>query len=185
MNNNNKEKINQNLKNENSKNIEENIEENIIQEKNNQDNIDICQNQLKEYQDRYNYLLAEFDNYKKRIEKEKFNWISSGEENVLIDLLPLLDDFERAMNEIEKSKNKDDIKNYIQGFELIYKYLKKMLNKYNIQEIETNIFNPELHEAIMSSNSNKHKSGEIINTLEKGYKRNGKVIRASKVNVAN
>jgi molecular chaperone GrpE len=162
-------------------------------QKNHQDNNQTTQedlkqkeyeNNLKECQDRYNYLIAEFENYKKRNEKERLNWISHAQDTVILDILNIIDNYERALKEIEKSNLSKELLAYLQGFKMIYKDLQKLLEKYNVEEVKSDKFDPQIHEAIISSESENHKSGDIINILEKGYTRNNKIIRAAKVEVA-
>lgn len=156
------------------------MEENIQNETH-----DTCQAELRSCKERYLYLNAEFDNYKKRIERDRAQWISSAQAIVLSDTLPILDDFQRALAQLEKQKLNPESAAYLKGFELIEKSFEKLLKKYEIEEItDTANFNPELHEAIAQVNSNEYPAGSIIEVFEKGYKHKGQVLRPSKVSVA-
>lgn len=137
--------------------------------------------ELENYKNRALYLQAEFDNYKRRMEKDQKSWSERVQENILVDLLPIVDNFELAL---EHMKNTEKDNNNLAGIELIFKELQKFLNKYKIQEITDNDqFNPELHEAVMQQAQEGSESGKIINVFKKGYKHNNKVIRPAQVSV--
>jgi molecular chaperone GrpE len=152
----------------------------------NQESAENCAEQLKEclvqkdeWKDRCIRTAAEFENYKKRTEKEKLLWISSAQSSVINDVLNIVDDFDRAFSQPAG----DDQSRA--GFELIYKSLQKMLEKYGVQEItEIGEFDPNLHEAIMQVESADHKPGDIVQILQKGYMFKGQVLRPAKVSVA-
>ncbi len=157
---------NQEIKQEDIKKFEENIQN--------------LENQLLEEKDRYVRLYAEFDNYKKRTAKEKINLIETASEDVIKALLPVLDDFERALNELKKTENKELIK----GVELIYEKFKKTLISKGLTEIEVkqgDTFNPDIHEAVAQIPGDKKNSGKIHEVIEKGYKLGNKIIRYPKV----
>lgn len=153
----------------------------------NQESAENCAEQLKEclvqkdeWKDRCIRAAAEFENYKKRTEKEKLLWISSAQSSVLTDVLNIVDDFDRAFSQPAGDDQKSR-----EGFELIYKSLQKMLEKYGVQEItEIGEFDPNLHEAIMQVESADHKPGDIVQILQKGYMFKGQVLRPAKVSVA-
>lgn len=129
-------------------------------------------------------LNADFDNYKKRIAKERLSWIVNCQSDLLLDLLPIIDDFDRAFSGYKKGENKD-LDNYIQGFELIYKSLYKFLEKYDVKQMtDFSSFNPEYQEAIAQVDSVDHKPGEIVSVLQKGYFIKDKVLRPARVTVS-
>lgn len=141
-----------------------------------------CSEQLQEIKQKYIYLQAEVDNYKKRVEKERTQWMQSAQSVVFVDLLEIVDDFERAL---QQTAGKADFAVHVTGFEMIEKALQKLLKKYDVQEIEhTHEFDVRLHDAIMQVASDKHQSGEVVGTLQKGYTFKGQVIRPAKVSVA-
>lgn len=143
---------------------------------------DTCLEQLKQLQQKYIYLQAEIDNYKKRVEKERGQWIQSAQALVLTDILPIVDDFDRALEQAGKTP---ELAKHVTGFEMIEKELQKFLRKYDVQEIPyTNTFDAHLHEAIMQTKSDSHQSGDIVQTLQKGYTFKGQVLRPAKVSVA-
>jgi molecular chaperone GrpE len=148
------------------------------------DQLQECKNELAQWKERSLRISADFENYKKRVEREKDQWIRMAQSNILFDLLSIADDFDRALNEARKSGS-DQLKVWIEGFELTKKSLDKLLAKYDVQEVkETVKFNPELHEAVMHVESPDHKSGDVVTVLQKGYVFKGHVLRPAKVSVA-
>ncbi len=128
------------------------------------------------------YLSADFDNYKKRIEKERAQWMDQAAEDVLIHILPIRDDIDRGLVETG-SEQQPGL--HSKGLELIAKGFSKVLAQYNVEEIPLKQeFDPHLFEAIMSVPSEQHTSGEVIAILRKGYMRKGKVLRPAEVSVA-
>ncbi|PID94776.1 MAG: nucleotide exchange factor GrpE [Bacteroidales bacterium] len=131
--------------------------------------------------DNYIRLVAEFDNYRKRTIKEKAELIRSGGESVIVDVLPVVDNFERALKTIDSATDIVAIK---KGTELIYQQLVKMLNDKGVKEIVTdNVdLDTELHEAITTLPVvEEERKGKIIDCTQKGYTLNDKVIRYAKV----
>ena len=128
------------------------------------------------------YLSADFENYKKRVEKERSHWIDQAIEDVLISILPVIDDIDRGLAEI-RSEIHPDL--HSQGLELIAKGFGKILMQYNVEEIPlVKEFDPHLYEALMGVPSEDHTSGEVVAILRKGYMRKGKVLRPAEVSVA-
>lgn len=147
--------------------------------------VDLCQVELKQTKDNLLRLNADFDNYKKRVVKEKISWISDAQAEVIKDLLPIIDDFERATTEYKKKEFTKEFEVWISGFELINKAFQKFLEKHNIREIKDIFaFNPEYHEAIAQIDSENVASGEIIEVVQRGFTLNDKVLRPAKVVVA-
>lgn len=129
----------------------------------------------------YLFLMAEFDNFRKRTGKEKSDIIKNASENVLKGLLPIVDDFERGL---EASANVDDSTSIRQGMELIYQKLLKFLAQNGVKPIESTgqQFDAELHEAIaIVPTDDETKKGVVIDTPTKGYTINDKVLRHAKV----
>lgn len=139
--------------------------------------------ELTETNDKYLRQIAEFDNYRKRTLKEKADLILNGGEKVLTSLLPILDDFSRALENIEKSNDIEALKD---GVKLISDKLFKCLAEQGLQKIETEgqDFNTDYHEAIamIPAPSDKEK-GKVMDCVQTGYKLNDKVIRHAKVAV--
>ncbi|MBU1912754.1 MAG: nucleotide exchange factor GrpE [Candidatus Omnitrophica bacterium] len=136
-----------------------------------------------EYYDRLLRLQADFDNYKKRLEKEKIEFIKFANEEIIAEILKILDDFERA---VEAGKIKHDFDILYKGIEMIHKDLRDFLKEEGIKEIEAKgkPFNPHEHEAMMQEETDAHPEDYVIEELQKGYTLNGRVIRPSKVRVA-
>ncbi|QFQ11866.1 nucleotide exchange factor GrpE [Pseudoprevotella muciniphila] len=139
--------------------------------------------ELTETNDKYLRQIAEFDNYRKRTLKEKADLILNGGEKVLTSLLPILDDFSRALENIEKSNDIEALKD---GVKLISDKLFKCLAEQGLQKIETEgqDFNTDYHEAIaMIPAPSDEEKGKVMDCVQTGYKLNDKVIRHAKVAV--
>lgn len=148
------------------------------------DTVETLKKQLQEMQDKYIRLAAEYDNYRKRTMKEKMELIKNGGEDVLINILPVIDNFERALKAIDES---DDIKAVKDGISLIYNQFIEYLKQRSVEEIEAlNIpLNTDLHEAVAQIPAQEgQEKGKIIDVIQKGYKMKDKVIRFAKVVVA-
>ena len=132
--------------------------------------------------ERYLRLLAEFQNFKKRSAKEKSDIHAYANEKIIGDLLPILDNFERAL----ASNAMDDPEAYAKGMSMIFEQMKTALEKAGLQEIEAlgKEFNPNMHNAVVSEESDEHESGHVSKELQKGYTLNGKVVRPTMVAVA-
>jgi len=136
---------------------------------------------LAEITDKHLRLQAEFDNFRKRTMKEKADLIKSGGESVLINILPVVDDFERAINSLKDVPDNDAGK---QGTKLIYNKFSEFLKQNNIREIDAlnQDFDVDLHEAITKIPAPDEKlKGKVVDVVQKGYTLNDKVIRFAKV----
>ncbi|HDI51101.1 MAG TPA: nucleotide exchange factor GrpE [Bacteroidetes bacterium] len=131
-------------------------------------------------------LAAEFDNYRKIAAREVEERTRLANENLIVDLLPVLDDLERFVSAGEDGKNITDVKAFYEGILLIYQKLKKILERWGLEAIEAvgKEFDVELHEALMTVESEEHPANTIVQELQRGYKLNDKVIRHAKVAVA-
>lgn len=132
----------------------------------------------------YLFLMAEFDNFRKRTIKEKSEIIKNAAENAMKGILPIVDDFERGLEAI---KNVDSAETVKEGMELIYNKLIKYLAQNGVKAMETTgaDFDPEAHEAIaMVPATDEAQKGKVIDTPTKGYTINDKVLRHAKVVVA-
>lgn len=137
--------------------------------------------QLDEMKDKYLRQVAEFDNYRKRTLKEKTELILNGGEKVITALLPIMDDFERAQQNMEKA---NDIKALKEGVDLIFQKLQKILESQGLKKIETEgqDFNTDFHEAIAMIPAQKdEQKGKVVDCVQAGYMLNDKVIRHAKV----
>lgn len=138
-----------------------------------------------ELNDRYLRLYSEFDNYRKRTTKEKIEYMKTAGEDVFKALLPVVDDFERA---IKFNETMEDLAPVKEGFSLIYNKISSTLTNKGLEAVESKglEFNPDIHEAITNVPApSDDLKGKIIDELEKGYTLNGKVIRFAKVVVGN
>lgn len=142
-------------------------------------------NELKEKHNELNgsflRLHAEFDNYRKRTLKEKAELIKNGGERVLIEIIPLVDDLERALEQVHLADDKDA---FLEGLDLIYNKFENFLNQQGIKEIETTgeTFDPERFEAVsLVPAPTEDLKGKVIDCIQKGYMLNDKVIRFPKV----
>ena len=138
-------------------------------------------NEAEEWKDKYIRLFAEFENYKKRTLKEKTELILNGGEKTITAILPILDDFERAI-----ADNTEDVAAIKEGFDLIFKKFLKTLEGIGVTKIDTDDkdFNVDFHEAIaMVPGMGDDKKGKIIDCVQTGYMLNDKVIRHAKVAV--
>ena len=140
---------------------------------------------LAEEKDRYVRLFAEFENYKKRTAKEKMDFFQYANQDMMISMLGVLDDFERALKEIAKNGNEADL----QGVELIYQKFKNRLLEKGLKPMEVNSgdsFNVDFHEAITQIPApSEDLKGKIVDVIETGYTLNDKVIRFAKVVTGN
>ena len=137
--------------------------------------------QLEKEKKEYLFLMAEFDNFRKRTLREKSEIIKNAGENVLKGLLPIMDDFERGIKAAENTPEADSVK---EGVALIYNKFKKYLNQNGVKEIDPadDTFDTEKHEAIsVVPVPDEDKKGKILDTVEKGYTINDKVLRHAKV----
>ena len=140
-----------------------------------------AEEKLVELNDKYIRLYADFENFRKRATKERMDLFKFAGEEVYVKLIPVLDDFERAM---KAASTATDIKTIRQGEELIYNKFKNMLTQSGLQEMQSagKPFDSELHEAITNIPApSEDQKGKVIEEVEKGYYLNGKVIRHAKV----
>ena len=176
--------------NQNNKNNAGEQANETVQEENNNNKQSTDTDKTAEYEatiadlkDKYLRQAAEFDNYRKRVLKEKSELIQNGGESVISSLLPIIDDFERALQNMKKS---DDTAALKEGVELIYQKFMKTLESNGLKTIETKEadFNTDFHEAVaMIPAPNDESKGKVVDCVQKGYKLNDKVIRHAKVAV--
>nr|WP_298790939.1 nucleotide exchange factor GrpE [uncultured Allomuricauda sp.] len=140
---------------------------------------------LAKEKDKFLRLFAEFENFKKRTSKERMDLFKTAGQEVIVSLLPVMDDFERALKEISKSEDKEMFK----GVELINNKLKETLKGKGLEQIkvkEGDVFDAEVHDAITQIPApNKKLKGKIIDVVEKGFKLGDRIIRHPKVVVGN
>lgn len=139
---------------------------------------------IEEQKDKYLRLSAEFDNYRKRTLKEKAELIKNGGEKAISAILPILDDLERALQNMQKA---DDVKAMYEGIDLIYQKFLKRLSQEGLQKMEPvgEVFDTDYHEAVaLVPAPSEDQKGKVLDCVQTGYKLNDKVIRHAKVVVA-
>lgn len=143
-----------------------------------------CEAKKNEYWDRLLRQQADFENLKKRLERERNEFIKYANEGLLVELLTVLDDLERLVSLAEK--HKQDFDSFLQGVEMILSHLYELLKKQGIKAIDTKDkkFDPNFHEALMRLESDSLEDNKIIEEFQKGYLLNDRLIRTSKVKVA-
>lgn len=142
--------------------------------------LELCQQDAAMWKDQVARIFADFDNYKKRMEREQASWMQTAQVSVLKDLLSVVDNFDRAL-----SVKNDSSADVYAGIEMIYKSVMQLLHKYGVKEFtDYQAFDPELHEALMDIESADHTSGQIVQVLEKGFMIKDKVLRPAKVMIA-
>ena len=137
--------------------------------------------ELEKEKKEYLFLMAEFDNFRKRTMKEKIEIMKNGAEKAMSDILPVIDDFERALQAMGEQT---DVKSLKEGVELIYNKFIKYLEANGVKAIDSNKaeFYTELHEAVANFPTPEEElKGKVIDTVQKGYKINDKVLRHAKV----
>lgn len=129
---------------------------------------------------RYLRLAADFQNYKRRVEKEKGDIYAYANEKIVIELLDVIDNFERALEHSSENES------FSEGMNMIFKQFKGVLEKSGVEEINAlgEDFDPNFHHAVLTENSAEHESGKVTQVLQKGYFLNKKVIRPAMVKVA-
>ena len=176
----NQEVDNEQVSGEADNNDNENIENESVTSE-----VDALKLEVGKEKDNFLRLFAEFENYKKRTSKERIELFSTANKELMTVLLPILDDFERGLKEIEKSSDKV----LLEGTQLIYNKFKNTLNQKGLKEMEVkqgDVFDAEIHEAISQIPApSKKLKGKIIDTVEKGYKLGDTIIRFPKVVLGN
>lgn len=136
--------------------------------------------EIAEWQDKYLRLQAEFDNFRKRMLREKMELVQSGSAECVKNFLPLMDDLQRALEAIEKS---NDLEALREGVKLIAQKFRETLKKQNVKEIEALglELDTDHHEAVARFDAGKEKKGKIVDVVQPGYKMGDKVLRFAKV----
>ncbi len=164
-------------------NVEVEVDENEVEtaEAEEKDPLEELQEQYNELNNKYLMLYSDFENFRKRIAKERIDLIMNGGQDVFKLLLPVVDDFERARVNMESATDVPSVK---EGMELIYHKLVKELENKGLKPMKSvgEVFDPEIHEAITQIPApSKDMKGKVVDEVEKGYYLNEKVIRFAKV----
>ena len=169
-----------------NENVQENAEQENVEltaEEKLQKELDEANEKIVSLEDKFLRQVAEFDNYRKRTIKEKAELVKNGGERVMEAILPVLDDFERALSNLSKDENATEI---LTGVELIYNKFVGILKQNGLQKIETEgaEFNTDFHEAIaLVPTPDENLKGKVLDCVQAGYTLNDKVIRHAKVAV--
>jgi molecular chaperone GrpE len=139
--------------------------------------------QADSYLDKLLRLQAEFDNTKKRLAKEKEEFIKFAEAALILELIPIMEDFQRAL---ESANKKHDIESLKKGIEIIVNHFKNLLAKKGLKEIKSvgKPFDPDLHEALLQEETDEYPEDTVIEEYQKGYLLNDRVLRHAKVKIA-
>lgn len=138
--------------------------------------VTMCLAELSLWKDQCKRISADFENFKKRTEKEQVRWAEMAKESMLLELVSFVDTFEIALSQQSGDKV---------GVEMIYQALMKLLAKHDVVAMASTVdFDPDFHEAIMQVPSDKHTSGQIVDVLSKGFMLKDRVLRPAKVSVA-
>lgn len=145
------------------------------------------ENELKANEEKFLRAYADFENMKKRLEKEKYQAIDYASEKFAKDLLVVLDTLEMALNSANTDVDANELLNKLkEGIELTIKNFLSTFEKHNITKVETDgEFDPNVHNAVMQVDSDEHNSGQIVQELQKGYLLKDRLLRPSMVSVAN
>ncbi len=154
--------------------------ENTQENENKEQEKECCQEEKQALNDKYLRLFAEYENFRKRTLKEKEELYKTASIKVINALLPIIDDFDRAVEMIKKT---EDINNIKEGMEIVYKKFNTVLSQQGVSQIETigQKFDTDFHEAFSLVEVSKDKKDTVIEEIEKGYLLNGQVIRYAKV----
>ena len=157
--------------------VEEKTAEELLQEK-----VDKLEEELKQSEDKYLRLYAEFENFKRRKNKEIETNNVYKSQKVITEILPSLDNLERAL---QVESDNEEIKSLLKGVEMVYEGLLNVLKSEGVELIETENaqFDPNYHHAVMQEEDNEKESGAILDTFQKGYKLKDRVIRPAMVKV--
>jgi len=141
-----------------------------------------------DYKDKYLRAHADFENAKRRLEKDKMNAVSYANESFAKDILAVMDSFESALASMESTEggsedeNSEVLTNMKEGVNLTFEQLKKILEKNSIKEVDcSGEFDPELHQAIMQVESDKHEVGDVVQVMQKGYTIKERILRPAMV----
>ena len=171
---------NENLEESQAEEVEEQTE---VEETVEVDPLEVALAEAADYKDKYLRAHADFENSKKRLEKDKMNAVSYANESFAKDILSVMDSFENALSSMENSEDSSEIlANMKEGVNLTFEQLKKILTKNSIKEIDCEgEFDPEVHQAIMQVESDAHETGDVVQVMQKGYTIKGRILRPAMV----
>lgn len=154
------------------------------EESNINDERELLSKRIKDLEEALLRNQAELINFKKRKEEETSRIIKYAEEDILKNFLPILDNFERAIS-MDDNNLDDEVSKFLEGFKLMYKQLKELLNKFEVKEIECldKEFDPSFEQAVTTGNDTDKESGIVLEVLQKGYMYKDRVLRTAMVKV--
>jgi len=173
-----------------NENLEESQAEEVVEEEQTEaektaevDPIEAAQAEAADYKDKYLRAHADFENSKKRLEKDKMNAVAYANESFAKDILAVMDSFENALASMEESEESTEVfEKMKEGVNLTHEQLKKVLEKNSIKEVECEgEFDPEVHQAIMQVESDAHQTGDVVQVMQKGYTIKDRVLRPAMV----
>ena len=152
------------------------------------DPLEVALAEAADYKDKYLRAHADFENSKRRLEKDKANAVSYANESFAKDILAVMDSFENAIVSMSSTENADEenaseiLANIKEGVNLTYEQLKKILEKNSIKEVDcSGEFDPEVHQAIMQVESDEHEVGDVVQVMQKGYTIKERILRPAMV----
>lgn len=191
-----KDKVEENIESKKEEQIEEQLNEESVnqaeaqapeaddaEEETEKDETTQLKEELSESRDKYLRLYSEFENFRRRTAKERIDLIGSATKELILELLPVLDDFERAFKSLDEKSEKES-NAAKEGLEIIYHKFKKVLDQKGLKKIEIKAgdkFDPEIQEAITQTPAGKKLEGKVVDVIENGYQLNDKVVRFAKV----
>jgi molecular chaperone GrpE len=157
--------------------------------------LEACNASIQEWQEKYIRLSADLENFKRRTAKEQQMWREMAQADLLLKLLNIVDNFDRAMEHHEpyfasadavegQAKSPEELKSWMEGIAMIYGSFGSFIKSTGIKEVPYDVFDPSYHDALVQVDSDKHTSGDIVSVMEKGYMLNDRVLRPAKVSVA-
>ena len=174
------------MKKKDKKNMEETInaiKEEIVEDTTN-DEVELLGNRIKDLENALLRNQAELQNYKRRRDEEMSRLLKYEGIDVIKELLPIVDNFERAIN-MDDDNLEDEVSKFLEGFKLIYNNVKNLLNKFEVKEIsEVDVeFDPNIHNAVLTDHNEDKEAGVVLEVMQKGYIYKDKVIRPAMVKV--
>ncbi len=145
---------------------------------------EVLKEQLAAEKDKHVRLLAEFDNMRKRQEREKSEIIRYAHEEIVVEFLSIYDDLERALSAAKSKEGKDEV--LVKGLDMVTGNMRELLKRYEVEPMETvgKVFDPNRHEPLMQAETPDHPDGSVMEEFQKGYTLAGRVVRTAKVKVA-
>lgn len=144
-----------------------------------------CKADRDAWKEKYMRVQADLDNFTKRVDKERIQWRTSGQVALLLDIINVADDIDRAAQLLQKAPATPEMQPWVTGFDMLQKSFNKFLDKHEVKEIPAALpFDPTYHEALVQVESPEHTSGDIVGVLQRGFTFKEQVLRPAKVSVA-